>query len=824
MANQPIDEADRETRLNEILLAYVESAQEGRPLDRRELLSQYPEFATELRDFFGLRDQFNRLSTPLREASLLGVALPSHSSRSILRQVMANAEVPRILDQLHLAGPPESPLVQSTLGQIGEFQLIREVGRGGMGVVYEAHQTSLNRRVALKVLPFAAALDPKQLQRFQIEAQAAAQLHHTNIVPVFGVGTDRGVHYYAMQFIEGQSLSALIDELCRSSRVTISPSTDRLACNEAAVREDSSSTPFASDAASTAAAMLSTHHSGKRFAYFHRVAELGMKTALALDYAHRAGVVHRDIKPANLLVDGRGELWITDFGLAMLQSGTSLTMTGETLGTLRYMSPEQAWARRGEIDHRTDIYSLGVTLYELLTLRPAVNGQDRQELLKQLAFEDPPLPRKIDNTIPVELETIVLKACAKTPAERYATAEELAADLQRFLEDKPIRAKRPTMRERATKWSRRHRSVVISAAALMLITMAGSILSTILIAREQAETEAALEQMRLKALEVNDQRALAELSFKQAREAVAEFEKISEEELANKPELRQLRKRLLSTALHYYQEFIDQRQGDVRAQEELAASYSRLGKILGELGAKNDALAMFLHSREAQSRLVRANPLNPQFLEGLASIQENLFALQSCGQLSLLTQKSVADELKLTGDQRARIERAVADLERDRRNRFGEFRRLSEREQFGGLERIASENEKVVADILDPQQARRLKQIDRQMQGPFAFGNAEIAATLQLSEDQKSGIQEIHREIMSWPGSARRTREDRKLGKTFEEVRRENVAKCVGVLTAEQRARWEELIGKPFQGEIRYGPPPGFHDHGKGMDGELHGK
>src|SRR5262249_25113080 len=158
----------------------------------------------------------------------------------------------------------------------------------------------------------------------------------------------------------------------------------------------------------------------------------------------------------------------TDFGLALFQTGAGLTMTGELLGTLRYMSPEQAWARRGEIDHRTDIYSLGVTLYELLTLHAVFEGQDRHELLYKIAHEDPREPRRIDRTIPVELETIVLKAIAKSPTERYATAQDLADDLQRFLDDKPILAKRPTLRERAVKWSRRHRYLVWSAAAVMM--------------------------------------------------------------------------------------------------------------------------------------------------------------------------------------------------------------------------------------------------------------------------------------------------------------------------------------------------------------------
>jgi tetratricopeptide (TPR) repeat protein len=200
------------------------------------------------------------------------------------------------------------------------------------------------------------------------------------------------------------------------------------------------------------------------------MASLALQAAEALAHAHEEGVVHRDIKPANLLVDAKGNVWVTDFGLARCQSQAGLTMTGDLVGTLRYMSPEQALAKRVLVDHRTDIYSLGVTLYELLTLEPAYRGQDRQELLRQIAFEEPRPPRRLNKAIPAELETIVQKATEKNPTERYARAQELADDLRRFLEDKPIRAKPPTLVQRARKWSRRHRAVV--AATTVVLAMA----------------------------------------------------------------------------------------------------------------------------------------------------------------------------------------------------------------------------------------------------------------------------------------------------------------------------------------------------------------
>jgi WD40 repeat protein/serine/threonine protein kinase len=381
-------------------------------------------------------------------------------------------------------------------GPLGDYRIVREVGRGGMGVVYEAVQISLGRRVALKVLPFAAALDARWLQRFKNEAHAAAQLHHTNIVPVYGVGTERGTHFYAMQFIDGQSLAATIAELRRLSGS--GPAPQRPAADRAPTGPY---TPgAAADTAARPLAALSTERSVRGPAFFRAAAHLGVQAARALDHAHALGVVHRDVKPANLLLDGRGNLWVADFGLAQVQSDTRLTLSGDLVGTLRYMSPEQALAKRVVIDHRTDVYSLGATLYELLTLAPAFGGRDRQELLRQIAFEEPRPPRRLNPALPAELETVVLKALAKNPDERYATAGELADDLERFLKDEPIRARRPTLAQRARKWARRHRPVVATAAlaaVLLLLSAVGGMAANIhLLSREQEQTQSALRETR----------------------------------------------------------------------------------------------------------------------------------------------------------------------------------------------------------------------------------------------------------------------------------------------------------------------------------------
>ena len=352
--------------------------------------------------------------------------------------------LPTIRMMADLPGPATLPI---ELGHLGDFRLVREVSRGGMGVVYEAVQVSLGRRVALKVLPNAAALDPRHLQRFEVEAHAAASLNHPHIVPVFATGSAGGIPYYAMQFIDGCDLAWVI----RESRLST------LAATEAERPEPNTPTPLSTQGASHA----------------REVARLAWQAAKALDHAHANDVLHRDIKPSNLLIDQEGELWITDFGLARVLGGLDLTQTGEALGTPRYMSPEQALGRRAPLDGRTDIYSLGVTIYELLTLRPAFVGEERLEILRQIVQDEPIPPRKIDPTISPDLETIVLKAMAKAPPDRYATAADLAADLGRFLENHSILARRPSLADRGAKWMRRHRGLVTSVVgAVVLIAVA----------------------------------------------------------------------------------------------------------------------------------------------------------------------------------------------------------------------------------------------------------------------------------------------------------------------------------------------------------------
>jgi serine/threonine protein kinase/Tfp pilus assembly protein PilF len=380
-------------------------------------------------------------------------------------------------------------------GCLGDFRIVREVGRGGMGVVYEAEQLSLRRRVALKVLPFAATLNARHLRRFHNEAQAAACLHHSNIVPVFSVGCERGVHFYAMQFIDGQPLSDVIRQMAQRPSEPEERTTP--------YQPTQGDTAVASPTLRTSPDATSLTAERKRGReYFRKVAELGVQAAAALDHAHQLGVVHRDVKPGNLLLDARGNLWVADFGLALVQHGEAvLTQTGDPVGTLRYMSPEQAMGRRVVIDHRTDIYSLGVTLYELLVLQPAFPSNDRRELLGQVAFKEPLRPRQLDRAVPLELETIVLKAMEKRPQDRYATAQELADDLRHWLADRPIRARRPSPAARLGRWGRRHKPLVAGVLGALMVGLAVLAGSIGWVARDAAARRAAMEREITMALE-----------------------------------------------------------------------------------------------------------------------------------------------------------------------------------------------------------------------------------------------------------------------------------------------------------------------------------
>ena len=358
--------------------------------------------------------------------------------------------------------------------RLGDFQIVRELGRGGMGVVYEARQVSLNRRVALKVLSGGLGLTPKAVQRFRREAEAAARLHHTNIVPIYATGEEQGTHFYAMELIDGPSLDQVIRQMRAGDGKEQSPST--ASGNDGLAPALAETGPYV-DAGNFGhvTAELSSSSLGSGSGYFDTVARMVAEVADALDYAHREGVIHRDIKPSNLLLSPAGRLSINDFGLARILEQPGMTMTGEFVGTPAYMSPEQIAAGRTPIDHRTDVYSLGATLYELLTQRPPFTGERRDQVLAQILHKEPRAPRKVNAKVPVDLETICLKALEKDPDRRYQTAGAMAEDLRRYVNRFAISARRAGAVQRLVKWVRRRPGVAATAvlAGVLAVVAAG---------------------------------------------------------------------------------------------------------------------------------------------------------------------------------------------------------------------------------------------------------------------------------------------------------------------------------------------------------------
>lgn len=513
------DTTDRDERLGEAIEAYLEQAEAGPPPDPDEFSGRYPDLEPDLRE------------------ALDGLALVQNLVGST-------------------AGTGPGRALESGR-RVAGYRIVRELGRGGMGTVYEAVHVDLDRPVALKVLGASAAPDSTGRRRFLNEAKTAASLHHTHIVPVFDVGQVGGLCYYAMQRIEGAGLDRVVRALRRdrttgagtTSRHRRSPGvpaqdagglteaigtatpdltrrdgrdrdrTDQLALTPGRTLAGTTSGPdLAGMTASWGATTGGRRRGGLGLGpreqeqspfdpprgsdYYRWVAQVGRQTGEALAHAHRRHIIHRDIKPSNLLVDARGSIWVADFGLARHLADPGITHTDSLLGTPRYMSPEQT--QTGPIDGRTDVYSLGATLYELLTLRPPFDGQSAVELVQQIRQRDPIAPRKLDPRIPRDLETIVLKAMAKRPADRYATAADLAQDLERFLAFEPVQARRIGPIGRAWRYARRHPSltaVSTTAAAAILATATWAHLNVVQERNEalkaKAQTQQALRQTQL---------------------------------------------------------------------------------------------------------------------------------------------------------------------------------------------------------------------------------------------------------------------------------------------------------------------------------------
>lgn len=596
-----------------------------------------------------------------------------------------------------------SRLTSDSVETLGDFQIVREVGRGGMGIVYEAVERSLKRRVALKVLGPNVASSQKQIQRFSREAEAAARLHHTNIVPVYGIGEENGLHFFAMQFIDGVPLS---DVICRvggrslkrdgssgsgsladrllapvtaddshqieSGENGSGSSTRQFNAEYAAQvllsgtlkdrtlaelgdstsdrllnREDgqvAGAVALSKAATRSAEAEILTTDDTKLPAisakYWRSVARIGADVADALHYSHQHGVLHRDIKPANLLLDHQGVVWVTDFGLARHEDQEGITKTGDIVGTLRYMAPEQF---NGESNSRSDIYSLGLTLYELLALRPAFEESRHGPLISQKTSSMPPGLRSVNGDIPRDLETITQKACATNPADRYTTAGELANDLHRFLDDRPVLARRATAAEQFVRWARRN--PVVASLSGATVTLLATV--AVVFAVGKYRTQEALDIVEVQKSQLQERQSQLDQSLDSERKssklaraeyaraeknlqlAVKAFDSIidnvasrgvpqsltlnlgEEESGEEEPRvydtmLTAADADLLEALMAFFDDFAGQNTTDLRAQS--ASARKRVGDIQQRLGRFEEAEETYRQSLEAFETLSSQKP------------------------------------------------------------------------------------------------------------------------------------------------------------------------------------------------------------------------
>jgi serine/threonine protein kinase/Tfp pilus assembly protein PilF len=615
--NADLDElSEHERQLGAVLFACLETVEAGQAPDLAPWLARYPQFAPELTKFFADRARLDRAAAPLRAvASAVRAATPRPEHTAPSR--------------------PTSPAEAASLPgnrprAFGDYELLRELGRGGMGVVFEARQISLKRRVALKMIRTGFLATPADRQRFRAEAEAAASLDHPHIVPIYDVGELEGQPYFTMKLVSGGSLA---DSLSR----------------------------FVSDPR-TAAGLL-------------------VMIARAAHHAHQHAILHRDLKPANILLDAEGQPHVTDFGLAkQLASDTSMTQSGEIVGSPVYMAPEQAAGQKRAVTTATDVYGLGAILYALLTGRPPFRGETPLEALQQVREVEPTPPRHLNPRVDRDLETICLKCLQKERHRRYDSAAALADDLGRWLAGKPILARPISLLARLSRWCRR-KPVAATAALLLTVVLAGLPVSTYLIWREQQRTQEALHQE-------GEQRQRAETSYRLAREALEQaVQSVAEDPRLQSGPLEDLRRKAREAEKGFFEKFVNLQGDNPAFQLERARAYALLGFITQELGSKDGAIA---HYRQALGIATSLAGDYPGMVEHEAELR---LAYNNLGEILRQTGRlgegepyllqAVAVAKKLVSDHPGKTEYSV-DLARTENNLgllLSEARRPNEAEQ-----------------------------------------------------------------------------------------------------------------------------------------------
>ena len=467
------------------------------------------------------------------------------------------------LNALYGVSDPNQDSPKTIPEKLGAFTLVREIGRGGMGIVYEATQQGIDRRVALKLLPLAATFDTHQIARFKNESRAAGLLQHPNIVPVYCVGEAEGVHFYAMQLIVGTPIDQWIDN---KRRQWIDDQRSNVANTKDLVTND----------------LVTEDH-------WETVVDWAIAIASALHLAHQSGVVHRDVKPSNLMIDQLGKIWIMDFGLARCQNNLSLTLPGDVVGTMRYMSPEQASGQSALVDARSDVYSLAVTIYEMLTLHPAHPGEGGPSILKAIELHQVKPASQRCKGIPRDLETVIAKAMSKKRDARYETAIEFADDLRRVINRQPTVARPPTVVDRITRLALRHQQAVLVG---VLLCVFGFFSFAIITAKMAASAT------RLAASE-----QLAHDAFDQLGAKTAEL-------LADLPAAEAVRRQLLLETIGFYEQFANQAHDDPSLRRDLAMTYGKIGTFQGELGASKEAISALVASEDLYAELAIESPMS----------------------------------------------------------------------------------------------------------------------------------------------------------------------------------------------------------------------
>jgi eukaryotic-like serine/threonine-protein kinase len=521
------------------------------------------------------------------------------------------AHVPRDRGTRDLAATLTPSMGESTSSGL-RFRVLRPHARGGLGEVLVAKDEEFGREVALKQIQSHYADDPDSRGRFLLEAEITGGLEHPGIVPVYGLGSyANGRPFYAMRFIRGDSLKDAIESFH-------SPDSDKLSAGER------------------------TLHLRKLLGRFIDVCN-------AVEYAHSRGVLHRDLKPGNIMLGKYGETLVVDWGLAKpmgqvnssqidpaeraLQpssaSGTAPERMGAAIGTPQYMSPEQAAGQLDQLGPASDVYSLGATLYCLLTGKAPMSDQpanDIGKILRRVQAGDFPSPRKLAPDIPKPLEAICLKAMALNQADRYSSPRALGDDLENWLADEPVAANDETLMERASRWARRHRPLVRATAAATLIVAAVAVIAAILIERQRRVAENL-------AVERDAARIQAESGFHEAQNAVDDlFTRVSEDTLLNQPGTQELRKELLRKTLVYYKRFIEERADDPTLQDELGLTYFRAGRIVKDVESPQEALHYYDDAQKLQERLLAAAPSDPNRMKALADTYNAIGEAQHRGQ------------------------------------------------------------------------------------------------------------------------------------------------------------------------------------------------